>query len=104
MSYTKLNTKQQLVLRIITSDNDIANDDTRLIATIWRYEGWDDNVTLEENLKTVSNPSSIKRARRKLHELGLIEYSDEADARREKEMLRHIEENGSPKAVSWLND
>ena len=100
----KLNTKSQLVLRVIYSNPGVQDDDKLLLAAVWREEGWNDNLTLLDNLKRVSNPETITRARRKLHELGLIEYSDEADARREKEMLRHIDENSSPKAVSWLND
>ena len=104
MSYMKLNSKQQKVLRIIKSNPDIANDDKKLLAAVWRAEGWSDQLTLEDNLKMVSNSETIVRVRRRLHELGYIEYSDEADKRREKEMLRHLEENGTPKAVSWLND
>ena len=86
---------QDRVLRVIHSNPGVEDDDKQLLAAVWREEGWNDNLTLIDNLKRVSNPESITRARRKLHELGLIEYSDEADARREKEMLRHIDDNSN---------
>ena len=113
-----LNYKQELVLGLYTTikllkdkeekvnlaELDFSNDQRNLIyailvkqllAAVWREEGWNDSLTLLDNLKRVSNPETITRARRKLHELGLIEYSDEADARREKEMIRHIDENSN---------
>lgn len=90
---------QDRVLRVIHSNPGVEDDDKQLLAAVWREEGWNDRLTLLDNLKRVSNPESITRARRKLHELGLIEYSDEADKRREKEMIRHLEEN-SPKTQS----
>ena len=86
---------QDKVLRVIHSNPGVEDDDKQLLAAVWREEGWNDNLTLIDNLKRVSNPETITRARRKLHELGLIEYSEEADARREKEMIRHIEENSN---------
>jgi len=92
----KLNTKQQRVLRVIKNNEGIQNDDKDLIAAVWRYEGWSDQLSLEDNLRSVTSSETICRIRRKLHEFGYIEYSDEADNRREKEMIRHLEEN-SPK-------
>lgn len=92
------------VLAVIQANPGVEDDDKQLLAAVWREEGWLEYLSLDDNLKRVSNPESITRCRRKLHELGLIEYSAEADKRREKEMLRHLDENSDHKAVSWLND
>ena len=70
---------QDRVLRVIHSNPGVEDDDKQLLAAVWREEGWNDSLTLLDNLKRVSNPETVTRARRKLHELGLIEYSDEAD-------------------------
>ena len=64
---------------------ELANDDKRLIATVWYLEGWED-PNLYEHLKTVSSPETIRRTRAKLAEEGEIKVSEEvAKARREEE-------------------
>lgn len=75
-----MNTKklQQTVLQVIQDNPGVENDDCALIAAIWRTQGWSDVRSLEDNIERVTRPESISRARRKLHELGLISYSQAA--------------------------
>ena len=54
---------QDRVLRVIHSNPGVEDDDKQLLAAVWREEGWNDNLTLIDNLKRVSNPESITRAR-----------------------------------------
>ena len=49
-----------------------SSDDKALIAAIWQREGWDNNLSLYQNLCKVSSPETIRRTRQKLQEEGLI--------------------------------
>lgn len=71
--------------RIITlcriNDN-YANDDIKLIAAIWNREGWDQNRSLYDNLRSVSHPETIRRTRQKLQSEGLIGIREKTDEKR----------------------
>lgn len=73
---------QQLVLRVIQANEGVQNDETKLLEAVWYFEGWDDSKSLYWNLSRVTHPETISRARRKLHELGLISYSKDAERAR----------------------
>lgn len=88
----KLNKTQQLVLDTIRRYPGCADDDKLLLACAWGNT-WDYNKSVYENLKRVKNPESITRARRKLHEFGLITYSKDADTRRMSEFKQYRDEN-----------
>lgn len=77
-----ISAKQRLVLQAIQSVPEAADDDARLIATVWRMEGWNSNDLLEHNIARVTRPETICRRRRELYDMGLIEYSDKASKRR----------------------
>lgn len=68
--------KQRLVLRVIRMNPGIQNNDAQLIAAVWRYEGWNDDFSLEYNLSRVTRPDTITRRRRELYNMGLIDYSE----------------------------
>lgn len=78
-----LNKKQRLVYEVIQSKPWVVNDDADLVAAVWRKEGWDDGVSLEDNIKRVSRSETITRRRRELHNMGLIKYSEGAMEERE---------------------
>lgn len=71
--------KEKLVYRVYQDNNKLVDDDKDLIPAVWRLEGWDDHLSLEQNFRRVSNPESITRARRKLHENGDIKYSKQSE-------------------------
>jgi len=93
--------KQQLVLDAIKQHPKAADDDALLMATVWSKEGWDDSLSLYDNLSHVTRPETLTRRRRELHDLGLVTYSSDADKTRYEAFKREIEEHI---AVSWLND
>lgn len=75
---------RETILRLVKQDPELANDDKRLIATVWWNEGWRDDH-LYEMLKKVSSAETIRRTRAKLVEEGKIKPSDKVtDARYEK--------------------
>lgn len=92
----KLNSAELKVLDAYKKNPLIVNSDKDLIPFIWREERWSDRLDLEANFKRVTNPESITRARRKLHELGHIKYSKEALNRRTEEFKTHRDENSEP--------
>lgn len=73
---------EQVILKLYRNDKSIVNDDKRLLAQVWYEYGWNDDKTLYENLKRMPSSETITRARRKLHQDGLIQYSKYADNRR----------------------
>jgi len=95
----KLTKKQQLVLDVYKADPSCVNDEHRLLEAVWLKEGWDDSKSLYFNLQRVSHPESISRARRKLHEIGLIKYSEEATERRMGYYKQMTDEYGQPVMV-----
>lgn len=78
-----LNKKQELVYQVIQDNPGVQNDESALIAAVWRREGWNDSKTLEQNLTKVTRPETISRRRRELYNLGLITYTKEALQERE---------------------
>lgn len=73
------------IINLCNLNNEYANDDLKLIAEIWRQEGWDSNQSLYWNLRRVSKPETIRRTRQKLQEEGRIRVSDKTLDRRYKE-------------------
>jgi hypothetical protein len=73
-----------LVVSVIKECPEAANDDVILLERVWKAEGWDDRMSLFDNLCRVSNPESITRRRAFLSE---------------REPTKQ-----PPKAVSWLDD
>ena len=57
-------------------NNEYANNDLKLIAEIWKQEGWDASQDLYWNLRRVSRPETIRRTRQKLQEEGAIRPSE----------------------------
>lgn len=101
----KLTKQQQIVLNVIHRNPDIQNDDARLIAAVWRSQGWDDGVALEDNISRVMRPESACRRRRELHEMGLITYSKEADEMRMEAFVKERDSHSDyTPAISWLKD
>lgn len=91
----KLTPKDQRVLDVIERNPGIQNSDAKLLDTYWHEaDGWDDTKSLYWNLSQVTPAESITRSRRKLHELGYIKYSKDADAAREKKFIEYRIENG----------
>lgn len=83
----KVNSKEMRdkILHLVKNNPELANDDKRLIASVWWTEGWHD-LELYDHLKMVSSQATITRTRRKLVEEGLIKPSKEAtEMRREQE-------------------
>ncbi len=72
------------IIEAVKRNPELANDDKRLIATIWWIEGWHD-PELYEKLTRHSSPETIRRTRAKLVEEGVIKPSAEATAARKAE-------------------
>ena len=72
----KINNKtmRNQIIKAVKACPALADDDKRLIATIWYMEGWQDDKLLEK-LKSVSSPETIRRTRAKLVEEGIIKPS-----------------------------
>jgi len=73
-----LSKKLKLVYDVIQLNPGCQNNDSDLIAAVWRYENWSDGRSLEENISRVTRSETITRRRRDLANMGLITYSDEA--------------------------
>ena len=99
-----LNKLQALVYSVIQAKPGVQNDDARLISAVWRKQGWDDGVSLEDNIVRVTRSESITRRRRELHVMGLIEYSTEADQERREAFINERDGHSTYQAMSWLND
>lgn len=80
---------ESTVLRIINQDSVYAEDDQLLITRIWHSEGWNDKDALYVNLKRVTSASTIKRARRHLHQMGLIQYPEKVLRSRHQAFVDH---------------
>lgn len=105
MNLTK---KQKLVYAVIQDYPQAANDDAMLLERVWQREGWDESKSLYWNLSRVTRPETISRRRRELFNLGLIEYSAEAEETRQEafknELEAHSDNQPAYAAVSWLNE
>ena len=78
----KLTESQAYVLKVIQQNPLLADDEMALLEAVWEKDGWDRTKPLAG--QTLMHPETISRARRKLHELGLVTYSKEADTIRYK--------------------
>lgn len=90
-----LTKSEAYVLEIIRQNPGCQNDEIRLLEAIYIAQGWDDTKSLYWNLSRVMHPESASRARRKLFEYGLIEYSEKAYKRRSKAFQTEQERHGS---------
>lgn len=70
------------ILRLYNLDKTVVEDDKRLIANVWHRYGWDQSLDLLTNLKKMPSSETIRRTRQKLHQDGLIEYSESVEERR----------------------
>ncbi len=70
------------ILQLYRLDKTVVEDDKRLIANVWHRYGWDQSKDLLTNLNKVPSAETIRRTRQKLHQDGLIEYSDQVEERR----------------------
>jgi len=95
----KLTKNQQLVMDAYKADPNCVNEENTLLEAIWTNQGWDNTKSLYWNLQRVTHPESLSRSRRRLHELGLIKYSDEALARRTVQFEQYLDEYGQPVMV-----
>lgn len=96
MNLTK---KLKLVYEVIQENPGVQNNDAALIAAVWRHEGWNDNISLEENIERVTRSETITRRRRDLAIMGLITYSEQANKTR---MEAFKSERDHAKPISWL--
>lgn len=89
----KVNTKRMRdkIISLVRRDPTLADDDKRLIATVWWTEGWKDDE-LYDRLKSVSSPETIRRTRAKLVEEGVITPSERTNMLRREEERRVREE------------
>ncbi len=72
------NSIKSKVLKVIQNNPHCANDDAALLECYWtQIDGWNHEHSLYWNLSRVTPGESITRIRRKLHEEGLIEYSED---------------------------
>lgn len=83
----KVNSKpmRKRIKELYDKDPTYADDDLRLIATIWYQDGWRDPELLKK-LRSVSTPENIRRTRAKLREEGVIKTSKDVDEARFKQM------------------
>ena len=91
----RLTKMQRTVLNKIKELPACAINDKILITGIWIDEGWDNSKPLLDNLIKVTSPETITRARRKLHEMGLITYDKATLHKRYKEFLRVRDNRGN---------
>lgn len=82
----KINNKtmRKTIEKLVKYNPALADDDKRLIASVWYLEGWTDD-DLYDKLKSVSSPETIRRTRAKLVEEGVIKPSKEVQEWRYKE-------------------
>ena len=70
------------IINLCKINSKYANDDLALMAAIWSKEGWDSSRSLYDNLRSVSNPETIRRTRQKLQQEGLIKSREKTVDRR----------------------
>lgn len=109
MDAIDLNQKQKNVLAVIRENPWTADDEAALLDIYWhKFDDWDDTKSLYWNLSKSTRPETITRRRRELHDMGLITYSKDSQARREEafnnERERAAAQAQPKKAVSWLKD
>jgi hypothetical protein len=75
-------TVRQAILNIYQEDNDIVNDRTKLLASVWRELGWNGFKSLEKNLIYLPSAETITREARSLISKGIIKLSPQEANRR----------------------
>ena len=92
---TKLTKNEQFVLKTIKANPGVQDDEHKLLEAVWLAQGWKQSYSLYYNLTFVTHAETVARARRKLHEIGLIEYSPNALRRRTKRYKQETERLGT---------
>lgn len=80
-------TMRKQILDAVKISPSLADDDKKLIATIWWMEGWRDS-DLYKKLCQVSSPETIRRTRARLVEEGLIKPSEKTQEARYQEFKK----------------
>ena len=97
-----ISAKQKLVYEVIQLNPGCQNNDADLIAAVWRFEGWNDGRSLEDNITRVTRSETITRRRRELHVMGLITYSKEALVERTEAFKNEQNDHSYFEAIDWL--
>ena len=92
---SNLTPMQRLVLKACRAQPEAIDDDAVLQATVWLMEGWNDQRSLLENLRALPRAESLSRRRRELVGLGILEPSDEANAKRHEAFVNELERHSS---------
>lgn len=95
MKIIKKDIKEE-ILCLYKLDKTVVEDDKRLMANIWHRYGWDQSQDLLTNLKKMPSSETIRRTRQKLHQDGLIEYSEGVEERRYEAYKEVKDELGTP--------
>lgn len=98
----QLTSNEQYVLNIIRANQGVQDDEVKLLEAVYIAQGWDDTKSLYWNLTRVMHPETVARARRKLHEYGLIEYSPDALRRRTKRYKEETERHSNQDITSKI--
>lgn len=101
MNAINLSRKQKLVLEVIKENPEAANNDAILLGACWRKEGWNDRLSLEDNLKRVSRPETLSRRRREIAVMGLIKYSEPVLEMRQQAF---INERDAHSEIKWWRE
>ena len=97
-----LNRMDRKILALCREDQSYADDDRKLIARIWKQEGFHEVFILKglyEALKHVSDAQYIKRQRRNLQNLGLITPSEKVVEKRYTQFKEERDERGNSHAI-----
>ena len=90
-----LTKSEQYVLEVIKANEGVQNEEAKLIEAVWLSQGWQEDKSLYWNLTRVMHSETVSRCRRKLHEYGLITYSDKAFKNRYSAFKSEQERHGS---------
>ena len=105
MKSAKLSAIQRNVIKLYELDENVVNEDSLLLARYWwAYDKWNPQDDLYTNLKKVTPAESITRARRWLHEHNYIEYSKDADTRREEQYKEKTEEYSNSDVFAMMRE
>lgn len=75
-------TIKKIILDLYEEDNDIVNDRTKVLASVWRELGWSGFKSLERNLINTPSAESITRSLRGLISTGKVKLSAQEANRR----------------------
>ena len=92
----QLTPTQQNILDLYKQDRNVVNFDKLLLYRYWLvYDGWNEKRTGLENMLQATPASTITRARRELHTMGLIMYSKGANKAREKRFKEELDKHSN---------